>query len=190
MVSQDSVVQVTAVHRSVVGAGLGADQVGRQLEAGETSLCPLPLECHLHALPDEGGFGYTSAPGFVLDDPQERARQFERHGCHAIRVPPAATASNTELERRGNGRIWIADPPPAQAWFLRKDSLKVAWRDGNEGALFLQGAYVMLKVLAFIVHRGGVPQVKALLPAHLAAGACYQLVLAWPGVGSARAGAG
>ncbi len=49
-------------------------------------------------------------------------------------------------------------------WFLAKDSWKVIWRDGNQGALFLHGAYVKLKVLAFIVHRDGVPQVKTLLP--------------------------
>ena len=50
-------------------------------------------------------------------------------------------------------------------WFLAKDSWKVAWRDGNKGALFLHGSYVKLKVLAFLVHRDGVPQVTALLPA-------------------------
>ena len=48
-------------------------------------------------------------------------------------------------------------------WFLAKDSWKVAWRDGNQGALFLHGAYVKLKVLAFMVHRDGVPEVAALL---------------------------
>jgi bleomycin hydrolase len=50
-------------------------------------------------------------------------------------------------------------------WFLAKDSWKVAWRDGNQGALFLHSSYVKLKVLAFLVHRDGVPQVMALLPA-------------------------
>ena len=49
-------------------------------------------------------------------------------------------------------------------WFLAKDSWKVAWRDGNRGALFLHSSYVKLKVLAFLVHRDGVPQVRALLP--------------------------
>ena len=48
-------------------------------------------------------------------------------------------------------------------WFLAKDSGKGAWRDGNQGAMFLHSGYVKLKVLAFIVHRDGVPQVKALL---------------------------
>ena len=47
-------------------------------------------------------------------------------------------------------------------WFLAKDSWQVAWRNGNQGALFLQGAYVKLKVLAFLVHRDAVLQVKGL----------------------------
>jgi bleomycin hydrolase len=50
-------------------------------------------------------------------------------------------------------------------WFLAKDSWKVAWRDGNQGSLFLHGSYVKLKVLAFLVHRDGVPQAAVLLPA-------------------------
>jgi bleomycin hydrolase len=47
-----------------------------------------------------------------------------------------------------------------EEWFLAKDSWKVAWRNGNKGALFLHGPYVKLKVLAFIVHRDGIPAVK------------------------------
>jgi len=49
-------------------------------------------------------------------------------------------------------------------WFLAKDSGKGAWRLGNQGEVFLHGDYVKLKVLAFIVHRDGVPQVTAPLP--------------------------
>ncbi len=51
-------------------------------------------------------------------------------------------------------------------WFLAKDSWKTTWRDGNNGCLFLHGGYVKLKVLAFLVHRDGVPQVTAALPKH------------------------
>jgi bleomycin hydrolase len=49
-------------------------------------------------------------------------------------------------------------------WFLAKDSGKAVWRDGNQGVLFLHGPYVKLKVLAYLVHRDGVPQATALLP--------------------------
>jgi bleomycin hydrolase len=48
-----------------------------------------------------------------------------------------------------------------EEWFLAKDSWKVAWRDGNKGDLFLHSSYVKLKVLAFVVHRDGVPQIDA-----------------------------
>lgn len=50
-------------------------------------------------------------------------------------------------------------------WFLAKDSGKDAWRKGNQGTLFIQGPYVKLKLLAFLVHRDGILQVAALLPA-------------------------
>lgn len=50
-------------------------------------------------------------------------------------------------------------------WFLAKDSWKAAWRDGNQGSLFLHSSYVKLKVLAFLVHRDGVPHAAALVPA-------------------------
>ena len=49
-------------------------------------------------------------------------------------------------------------------WFLAKDSWKAVWRDGNRGVLFLHSSYVKLKVLAFLVHRDGVPQATGLLP--------------------------
>jgi bleomycin hydrolase len=42
-------------------------------------------------------------------------------------------------------------------WFLAKDSWKTAWRDGNGGDLLVHSSYVKMKVLAFIVHREGVP---------------------------------
>jgi bleomycin hydrolase len=44
-------------------------------------------------------------------------------------------------------------------WFLAKDSWKSVWRNGNGGNLFVHSSYVKMKVLAFIVHRDGVPDV-------------------------------
>jgi bleomycin hydrolase len=49
-----------------------------------------------------------------------------------------------------------------QDWFLAKDSWKVAWREGNRGDLFVHGSYVQLKVLAYLVHRDGVPGIAAI----------------------------
>jgi bleomycin hydrolase len=42
-------------------------------------------------------------------------------------------------------------------WFLAKDSWKTAWQDGNQGCLFVHSSYVKMKILAFIVHRDGLP---------------------------------
>ncbi len=76
-----------------------------------------------------------------------------------LRLLDGATSDDHAIHITGFASVGGED------WFLAKDSWKAAWRDGNQGDLFLQGAYVKLKVLAFIVHRDGVPQVKALLPA-------------------------
>jgi len=42
-------------------------------------------------------------------------------------------------------------------WFLAKDSWKTTWQNGNQGCLFLHSSYVKMKILAFIVHRDGLP---------------------------------
>jgi bleomycin hydrolase len=42
-------------------------------------------------------------------------------------------------------------------WFLAKDSWKTIWQNKNEGNLLVHSSYVKMKVLAFIVHRDGVP---------------------------------
>jgi bleomycin hydrolase len=50
-----------------------------------------------------------------------------------------------------------------EEWFLAKDSGRTSWRDGNQGVLFLHESYVKLKVLAYLVHRDGVPELAGLL---------------------------
>jgi bleomycin hydrolase len=45
-------------------------------------------------------------------------------------------------------------------WFLAKDSWRSVWRNGNEGNLMVHSSYVKMKVLAFIVHRDGVPNLE------------------------------
>jgi bleomycin hydrolase len=75
-----------------------------------------------------------------------------------IRFVHGATSDDHAIQITGWGSVG------GQDWFLAKDSWKVAWRNNNRGELFIHGDYVKLKVLAFVVHRDGVPQVKALLP--------------------------
>jgi bleomycin hydrolase len=45
-------------------------------------------------------------------------------------------------------------------WFLVKDSLHTAWEGDHPGYVFFHASYVKLKVLAFLVHRDGVPAIK------------------------------
>jgi bleomycin hydrolase len=76
-----------------------------------------------------------------------------------LRFRNGATEDDHAIHIVGWGNVGGAD------WFLAKDSGKGAWRLGNRGEVFLHGDYVKLKVLAFIVHRDGVPQVSRLSPA-------------------------
>jgi bleomycin hydrolase len=49
-------------------------------------------------------------------------------------------------------------------WFLAKDSWRTAWQGPNHGYFFFHESYVKLKVLAYLVHRDGVPEIARLLP--------------------------
>jgi bleomycin hydrolase len=46
-------------------------------------------------------------------------------------------------------------------WFLVKDSWRTAWEPGSSrGYMFFHGSYMKLKVLAYLVHRDAVPEVR------------------------------
>lgn len=46
-----------------------------------------------------------------------------------------------------------------QDWFLVKDSWRTAWIGQHKGYYFFHGDYVKLKVLAYLVHKDGVPEI-------------------------------
>ena len=49
-------------------------------------------------------------------------------------------------------------------WFLVKDSWRTAWEAGSaRGYMFFHGSYVKLKVLAYLVHKDGVPAIKKIV---------------------------
>lgn len=48
----------------------------------------------------------------------------------------------------------------AEDWFLVKDSWRTAWEGNHKGYFFFHESYVKLKVLAFLVHRDGVPMIR------------------------------
>ncbi|MBI4429126.1 MAG: peptidase C1 [Ignavibacteriales bacterium] len=47
-----------------------------------------------------------------------------------------------------------------QDWFLVKDSWRTAWEGSNKGYFFFHESYVKLKVLAYLVHRDGIPIIR------------------------------
>ena len=51
-----------------------------------------------------------------------------------------------------------------EEWFLVRDSLPTSWEGPHKGYVFFHASYVKLKVLAFLVHRDGVPAIKKMLP--------------------------
>ncbi len=49
-------------------------------------------------------------------------------------------------------------------WFLAKDSWRTAWEGPNHGYFFFHESYIKLKVLAYLVHKDGVPEIARQLP--------------------------
>ncbi len=49
-------------------------------------------------------------------------------------------------------------------WFLVKDSWRTAWQGAQKGYYFFHGDYIKLKVLAYLVHKDGIPQITEHLP--------------------------
>jgi Aminopeptidase C len=54
----------------------------------------------------------------------------------------------------------------SEEWYLAKDSWRTAWEGHNYGYFFLHESYIKLKVLAFFVHRDGVPGITKLQLKH------------------------
>jgi bleomycin hydrolase len=54
----------------------------------------------------------------------------------------------------------------SEDWYLVKDSWRVAWEGPNYGYFFFHESYMKLKVLAFFVHRDGVPRITNLQLKH------------------------
>ena len=97
---------------------------------------------------------YCFVPDF--DIPAHDINQAARE----IRLLNGATTDDHAIHMVGWANV------DGEDWFLAKDSWKVAWRDANQGSLFLHSSYVKLKILAFIAHRDGISALMALLPTH------------------------
>ena len=49
-------------------------------------------------------------------------------------------------------------------WFLVKDSWRDAWQGKYKGYFFFSGDFIKLKVLAYLVHKDGIPEITKLIP--------------------------
>ena len=138
-----------------------------------TNFFNLPLAVFYDSFKEAVRAGYTVA---ISMDTSEPAYKFTGRYCFIpdFDIPPAKIDQTAREVRFLNGATtddhaihvigW--NDFGGEDWFLAKDSWKTAWQDGHTGDLFLHGSYVKLKVLAFIVHRDGVPQVTALMRSH------------------------
>lgn len=136
-----------------------------------TNFFNVPLPVYYDAFKDAVRSGYTVA---VSVDTSEPAYKITGRHCFIPNFDIApAKIDQTAREMRFTDGATTDDHAihiigwnnfDGEDWFLAKDSWKTAWQHGSKGDLFLHSSYVKLKVLAFIVHRDGVPQITALMP--------------------------
>jgi bleomycin hydrolase len=135
-----------------------------------TNFFNVPLPLFYDSLKGAVRSGYTVA---VSADTSEPSYKITGHYCFVpdFDIAPAKIDQHARELRFFDGSttddhaIHIVGWADAggEDWFIAKDSSKSAWRDGNQGEMFLHSSYVKLKVLAFIVHRDGVPELTALM---------------------------
>jgi bleomycin hydrolase len=130
-----------------------------------TNYFNLPLPAFYRVLTNALRTGFSVAVSIDTTEPS-----YETTGRYAFipdaDIPAAAITQDAREFRFRNGtttddhavHIIGCAQFGAQDWFLAKDSSATAWRGTNKGCLFLHDSYVKLKVLAFLVHRDGVPE--------------------------------
>jgi bleomycin hydrolase len=136
-----------------------------------TNYFNVPLEVFDTSFKDAVAQGYSVAVDVDMSEPN-----YERTKDMGI-IPdfdiPAAAISQEARERRFNNGTTTDDHVAqivaykqfgGEEWFLAKDSLPTSWEGDRKGCVFFHASYVKLKVLAFVVHRDGVPAMKTMLP--------------------------
>ena len=131
----------------------------------------VPLEVFYTSLRDAVAQGYSVAVDVDISEPS-----YELTKDVGI-IPdfdiPAAAISQEARELRFNNGTTTDDHLAqivgykkfgAEEWFLAKDSLPTSWEEPRQGYVFFHASYIKLKVLAFLVHRDGVPAIKKMLP--------------------------
>jgi bleomycin hydrolase len=130
-----------------------------------TNYFNLPLPAFYRVLTNALQTGFSVAVSIDTTEPS-----YETTGQYACipdaDIPAAAITQDAREFRFRNGtttddhavHIIGYGQFAGQDWFLAKDSSPTAWRAPNQGCLFLHDSYVKLKILAFLVHRDGVPR--------------------------------
>jgi bleomycin hydrolase len=73
------------------------------------------------------------------------------------RFDQGATEDNHLMHIVGYGEVTGED------WFLVKDSWRDAWEGTHKGYFFYHGDFAKLKILAYMVHREGVPEIRDIM---------------------------
>lgn len=136
----------------------------------DSSFYNLPLETYLSALREALANGFT----VVIDaDITEKSYNETKQWC----VVPNVDVNNvrdlvTERERMFKTGETTDDhlmhvvgyvQYDGSDWYLAKDSWTTAWEGSGQGYMMIHSSYVALKILAYMVHRDGVPSLKEFL---------------------------
>jgi bleomycin hydrolase len=135
-----------------------------------TNYFNVPLEVFHTLLKDAVAQGYSVAVDVDISEPSYALLK-DMAIIPDFDIPTAAISQEARELRFNNGTTTddhlvhiVGYKKFGQAeWFLAKDSWPTAWEGPHKGYVFLHESYVKLKVLAFLVHRDGVPTIKPML---------------------------
>jgi len=128
----------------------------------------VPLDLFYNSLKDALQAGYSVAIDADISEPSyERTK---RYGVIPDYDIPSTAITQEAREFRFNTGATTDDHLmhivdykafDDEDWFLVKDSWRTAWAPGStRGYMFFHSSYVKLKVLAYLVHKDGVPGIK------------------------------
>jgi bleomycin hydrolase len=131
----------------------------------------VPLDVFYTSLKDALTHGYSVAVDIDISEPSVELTK-DVAIIPDFDIPAAAISQEAREWRFSNGmttddhlvQIVAYNKFGNEEWFLAKDSLPTSWEEGRKGYIFFHSSYVKLKVLAFLVHRDGVPAIKQKLP--------------------------
>ncbi len=132
----------------------------------------VPLEIFYTSLRDAVAQGYSVAVDVDISEPSYELTK-DVGIIPDFDIPATAISQEARELRFNNGtttddhlaQIVAYKKFGEEEWFLVKDSLPTSWEGNRKGYVFFHASYVKLKVLAFLVHRDGVPAIKKMLPA-------------------------